>query len=392
MSQLSDRNPICSESNLLFSRLQLARTNCEPLALGTLIAKQGSTYRRAGARMVIDRAGTTVGLLSGGCLEPHLAELGQSVIETGDARTSYFDMTGPSDGLIGFGLGCKGTLEIFIERLDTAQLSDSDIALLSKCYDGSESGVVVTVISGPNTITGQARTFCFQAGSVALHLDDELFPEIQKQAQLAIEQGTTNRKEVHGPGGSADCFFDVIEARPHLVIVGAGDDSLPLTGFAATLGWRVTMIDHRPHRLRPEHFPTVDQLSLSAPEEFANLIPDGSNVAVVVMTHNYSADIRLLPGLIQRDVGYIGILGPRRRFETLVKDIDQPLDEGRLARVHSPMGLDLGGDTPATIALSIISEIQSKLARASAASLHKEDQIHKPKSRLEGSPQWNLTQ
>ena len=391
MSQLSDRNPTCSESKLLASRLRLARTNCELLALGTLIAKQGSTYRRAGARMLIDQTGTTVGLLSGGCLEPHLAELGQSVIETGEARTSYFDMTGPSDGLIGFGLGCKGTLEILIERLDAAQLSDSDIALLSKCHDGPKPGVVVTVISSIAVI-GRSRTFCIELGRDSLPDSSELFPEIKMHALLAIEEGASQRKMVNGPAGTIDCFFDIIEARPHLVIIGAGDDALPLTGLAATLGWRVTVIDHRPHRLRSETFPTVDQLLLGTPEEFASLIPEGVNVAVVVMTHNYSADLRLLPGLVNLDVGYMGILGPRRRFETLVKDIDQPIDEERIARVQSPIGLDLGGDTPATIALSIVAEVQAKLAKATAASLHKKDRIHQINAHQDEPKPWNIVQ
>ena len=162
-----------------------------------------------------------------------------------------------------------------------------------------------------------------------------------------------------------EVFIEYLAPPQRLVIFGAGHDVQPLVRLAAELGWPITVADERPHYARPERFPLADAvLAVDAAEALAAAGVDGES-AVVVMTHSYDQDRRLLAQLLRRPPRYLGQLGPRSRTERILAELRDAAPEA----LHYPMGLDIGGGEPAQVALSIMAEIQAVLAGRDGAML-----------------------
>ncbi|MBC7899736.1 MAG: XdhC family protein [Saprospiraceae bacterium] len=146
-----------------------------------------------------------------------------------------------------------------------------------------------------------------------------------------------------------------------VMLFGAGADAVPFVRIASELGWQVTVYDHRPAFLTEERFPDARKLTLQKTDEIPDTTDADDRTAAVIMTHNYARDRLILPALLRSDVFYVGALGPKRRTEQLLDEIGGTFSEERLSRLYAPVGMDIGGDTPESIALSIIAEIQSVL-------------------------------
>ena len=337
----------------------------EPLVLGTLVRTSGSTYRRAGARLLITSGGVPVGLISGGCLEPQIAKAASEVLTTGTPRRLRFDMTGEHDGLLGFGLGCRGALDILLERIEPWRLEAETRRLICGMNAGAAPKAIVTAFDAPPALERRLGSLLEEVGDSALREASRGF------AREALEAGTTLVRTVHLPEGNVECYVDLVPPAFHLTVLGAGPDAVPLVAIARQLDWRVTVIDHRPAYCDPARFPGAERVVHAHADTAATHVPTGSHSAVVVMTHNYFADLRLLPVLLKLKLPYVGLLGPRRRGEQLLREMADefvPTPE-QLARLYSPVGLKLGGDTPASIALSITAEIQAVLSRSEGVHL-----------------------
>ncbi len=146
-----------------------------------------------------------------------------------------------------------------------------------------------------------------------------------------------------------------------VMLFGAGADAMPFVRIAADLGWQVTVYDHRPAFLTAERFPDAQNLVLQKTDETPDTVIADDRTAAVIMTHNYARDRFILPALLISDAFYVGALGPKRRTEQLLEEIGKAFSEEQLSRLYAPVGIDIGGDTPESIALSIIAEIQSVL-------------------------------
>lgn len=349
----------------------------EPLVVGTLVRTSGSTYRRAGARLLITKEGMPVGLISGGCLEPQIAKTAREVLATGASRRLRFDMTGENDGLIGFGLGCRGALDVLLEKLEPWRLDAETRRLLCGMNSADAPRALVTAFEAPPALEGLLGTVLEKEGDAAAPSSSAT--ALREAAHgLAREALATDRPLVRTlqlPEGGVECFVDLVPPAVHLTIYGAGPDAVPLVSIARQLDWRVTVLDHRPAMCDPARFPGAERVIHAHPENVAPHVPTGRHSAVVAMSHNYFADLRLLPVLLKLDVAYIGLLGPRRRGEQLLREMAEefvPTPE-QLARLYSPVGLKIGGDTPAAIALSIAAEIQAVLSRSEGAHLRQHD-------------------
>jgi xanthine/CO dehydrogenase XdhC/CoxF family maturation factor len=361
----------------LFVVMEQAVAAREPLVLGTLVRTSGSTYRRAGARLLITSKGAPVGLISGGCLEPQIAKAAQEVLTTGLSRRLFFDMTGEHDGMVGFGLGCRGALDILLERIEPWRLDADARRLLCGMNTGSAPRAIVTAFNAAPALEKQLGSILEVEGdSGASSPARETLREASRGfAEEALGTGTTLVRTVHLPEGPVECFVDLVPPAFHLTVFGAGPDAVPLVAMARQLDWRVTVIDHRPAYCDAARFPGAERVVHAHADTAAAHVPTGSHSAVVVMTHNYFADLRLLPTLLKLDVAYIGLLGPKRRGEQLLRELADefvPTAEQR-ARLYSPVGLKLGGDTPAAIALSIVAEIQAVLSRSEGVHLRQHD-------------------
>ena len=301
----------------------------EPMALATIVATTGSTYRRAGARLLIPAAGDPIGNISGGCLEGDVARIGREVIASGVPRTVAFDLTADDDAVWGYGLGCNGSIELFVEP--AAGAIQAAAALRS-----GGGGCLVTVLSGP------------QAGTHRLEADGAAAPRV-----LEVDD--------------ARVFYEPLLPPLRLIVCGAGHDAIPLVRQAAELGWQVVVADVRRNLLTHDRFPGARAFSAADPAAAADeLGPDG-RTAAVLMSHNYLRDIAYLRAFLDAPLAYLGVLGPRGRTEQMLAEIAAPA--GCINRLHAPAGLDIGADGPEEVARSIIAEILAVIRGRGGGSL-----------------------
>ena len=328
------------ETSEILERVE--RSN-QPLALATVVKIEGSSYRRSGAKLLIDDGGPTLGGVSGGCLEADVREVGLAVLRDGHCRLRHYETGADEDTVWGFGLGCDGSVEILVQALtgDTRGVLSRVRALL----DGDQSFAVSTVLSGD------------AAGRVVL-VDPDGVADGSDRPSRSGRGRTKQRIPRPGPvdavvDDSARVFTEVYEPPPRLVIFGAGDDAMPLTEFASHIGFRVTLVDHRPAYLQPERFPQATHLVTRRPEEGVHDIPFGPETYAVVMTHSFADDLGWVGHLLRADVAYVGLLGPRTRTDRVLEKVGGDGTE----RVFGPVGLDIGADGPEQIALCIVAEL-----------------------------------
>jgi xanthine/CO dehydrogenase XdhC/CoxF family maturation factor len=333
----------------LFER---ARASGGALALGILMHTEGSTYRKPGALMLIAANGEYAGLLSGGCLEGDLAEHARTVISTGAARVVTYDLRSPDDLLWGLGIACEGAMQILLVRIGP----DNDyqpLELLAgalRAYHPCAVGIVGE--------SADART---PLGALALPGDGSAGapPALATAAVAAALAESASRGEprwLELP--QVRLFVLPLWLPPRILILGAGPDALPVVEFGARLGWKLTLLDHRPSYAVAAHFPQADAVLRARARELPAAVDLAGFTAAVVMSHHLPSDLEYLRALAASPIPYVGLLGPAARRERLLADLGE--DAGRLrGRLHAPVGLPLGGRTPESIALAIVAELQS---------------------------------
>ena len=323
--------------------LERVERGTRPLALATVVKIEGSSYRRPGAKLLIEDGGPTLGGVSGGCLEADVLEVGLAVLRDGHCRLRHYETGADEDTVWGFGLGCDGTIEILVQPL--TRKTRGVLSRVRELLDDDRPFAVSTVLSGD------------AAGRVVLVDPDGVGDGSTTRLDLAVAA----RSREYLAGGqstewgddSARVFTEVYEPPPRLVIFGAGDDAMPLTEFASHIGFRVTLVDHRPAYLQPERFPQATHLVTRRPEEGVHDIPFGPQTYAVVMTHSFVDDLEWVGHLLRTDVTYVGLLGPRTRTDRVLEKVG---GEGT-DRVFGPVGLNIGADGPEQIALCIVAEL-----------------------------------
>lgn len=355
---------------LLNARQELERQSGR-MVLATIIETLGSTYQKAGARMLISENGTFGGLLGGGCFESDLVEQAASVFADGQAKVVFYDMRSPDDAVWGLGLGCNGAVRIFLQLL-TEQNHYYPLDIIEDFTTSDATGVLATIVeSGHDEYEVGHSTFLEadkDSGRFSLTCD----PLYAKPARQVLLNGKPQLYD-HDPGGKrVRIFYDLFQPAPKLLILGAGPDVVPVTRFAGALDWHVTVVDHRPAYIRPERFPHVDRLLNITPADLNDELPLDQFDALVVMTHNIEYDERYLAVIAESRIPYIGLLGPAKRRDRLLDSLGDRA--GRVnGRIFGPVGLDIGADSPEEIALSIMAEIQAFLHRRDGRPLHQVD-------------------
>lgn len=332
--------------------------------LATVVDVNGSSYRQPGARMLITEGSwTSVGTVSGGCLERDVVERAARVLKTGRSELITYDTAATDGSVFSLNMGCKGVIKILLER-PAKEFTD----FLKQRLQRGLPGMIATLIAknGVNdkddSPIGARILLDERRGVIAFSNFTEAAIETLLPDCLAVLK---ERKSEMLATPFGEVFMEYVAAPTHLAIFGAGADAVSLVTFAKNVGWRVTVIDHRPAFATSERFPGADEIILSRPENLDdNFFPD-ENTAVVVMTHNYEHDREILKFLLNSEAVYIGALGPKRRTVGILNELNED-DEGsdwfspeRLTKLYAPIGLDIGGDTPEVIAISIIAEIQS---------------------------------
>lgn len=308
----------------LLRRFDTWRGEGRTLVLATVVATAGSTYTKAGHRILIADSGDYQGLVSGGCLEGDLAAHAREVIASGDARVITYDLRGENEELFGLGIGCDGLLRILLQRLSPDD-GYEPFAHIAGIMRGDTPGHCAIVLAD----RGEFRT------------GDTLFG--------AAAPAT---------GAADDVLHTDLRPLPRLLVLGAGPDAAPLVTLADLLGWRVTVVDHRPAYLERPAFAAADERISAPAAALATQVTLPHFAAAIVMSHHLATDRSYLATLAASPIPYIGLLGPPGRRDRLLRELGDsaaPLGD----RLRGPAGLDIGADSPESIALSILSEMHA---------------------------------
>jgi len=327
------------------------------LALATIVAVRGSTYRRPGARLLVPEEGELVGNISGGCLENDVADVAKIVMREGTARIVSFDLTADDDAVWGWGLGCNGAFELFVEPADKA----AEVAgALRMALEEERPICMVTVLD--STVTGVEqgdRMLVRPDGSTERSLGDGGLDAAAREAALELLE--RERSEIRELADGVRAFVEVLEPPLRLLICGAGHDAAPLVSQAAALGWSPAVVDDRPEFLNHERFPeAAGFVTVERPDKIAEVAPVDERTHVVVMTHNFLRDKDYLRSLLDSPARFIAMLGPAVRTERVFAELRAEgvaIGRDELQRIHAPAGLDLGAEGPDEIAAAICAEI-----------------------------------
>jgi xanthine dehydrogenase accessory factor len=346
-----------SEISDVLAAIESLSAKSERMALATIVAVRGSTYRRPGARLLVPENGAPIGNLSGGCLEGDVADMARVVMEEGRARLAGWDLTADDDAVWGLGLGCNGAIEVFIEPAEKA--AEVAGALRLALQEERPISVVTVLESAREGVEPGARLVVRPDGSVDGSLGDV---EIDRAAETAAgERLAAERSEMRTLPGGVRAFVEVLEPPLRLLVCGAGHDAVPLVRAAAGLGWNPVVVDDRPGFLNADRFPeAAGFVAVEAPEKVAVEAPIDDRTYTVVMTHNFLRDKEYLRALLGSPAAYIGMLGPGARTQRLLMELaDEGIDltGADRARIHGPAGLDVGAEGPEEIAESIVAEI-----------------------------------
>ena len=305
----------------LLTRFDAWRSEGRTLVLATVVGTAGSTYTKAGQRMLIADSGDYQGLVSGGCLEGDLAAHAREVIASGQARVITYDLRGENEDLFGLGIGCDGLLRILLQRLSP----DAEYEPFARIAD---------------LLRGDAPASCtiVLADRGGLRVGDTLFAAT-------------------GPV-TGDVLHTELRPLPRLLVLGAGPDAAPVVTLADLLGWRITVVDHRPAYLERPAFTVADARVCAPADTLATQVTLTHFAAAIVMSHHLATDRSYLAALAPCAIPYIGLLGPPGRRDRLLRELGDAA--GALGdRLHGPAGLHIGADSPESIALSILGEIHA---------------------------------
>ncbi|MFX4228357.1 MAG: XdhC family protein [Porticoccaceae bacterium] len=310
----------------------------------TVVSKQRSSYRLPGAMMLVNPDGLNLGLVSGGCLEADIRLQACKVLSYNEARCIIYDSMDEDNIAAELGLGCNGRVEVLVQKLEAAHQE-----ILYELYNRMEAGknsYLLHCLGSETPAEMNALVLLDEYGAVIANTSQVGVPSIDADMLNHSHQLLVDRKR----------RWSMSLYRPpiNLWIFGGGVDARPMVSLAASLGWRVTLVDHRTAYAREKDFHHAETILRQKPEDFDGAI---NADAALLMTHNLNLDASWLSRL--NDIGslrYVGILGPVDRKQEAIEIAGIKDSSGLLGILHGPMGFDIGGDIPESIALSTLAQ------------------------------------
>ena len=338
----------------------------EEVGVGTVVATFQSAPRPAGASMLVGPDGTAVGSVSGGCVEGAVYELAESVLASGEPVLQRYGVS--DDDAFAVGLTCGGILDVFVEKVSRETFPE--LGELAADVRAGRPVALATIIEHPDpAVLGQRLVVRPDSGTPggttlgSARMDDA----VRDDALGLLAQGH-NATTTYGPDGERRgegmrVFVWAFAPKPRMLVFGAIDFAAAVARVGAFLGYHVTVCDARPIFATRTRFPEADEVVVEWPHRFLQTEAEAGRVdartVVAVLTHDPKFDVPLLEVALRLpEVAYIGAMGSRRTHEDREQRLREAgLDEGQIARLSSPIGLDLGARTPEETAISIAAEI-----------------------------------
>lgn len=345
-------------------------------ALATVVKVEGSSYRQAGARMLVTEDGQLTGAISGGCLEGDALRKAVLAIHQKSKKLVTYDTSNPDDVEFGVQLGCNGIVHILFEYIDE-NCAQNPIHLLERSIENRMASIVITSFSIENRSMQIGTVGLMNNHKVTLLTSDFITDtELQNLSLQVLEK----KQSVLSKISSSEILLQYISPQTTLLIAGAGNDVKPLVETASILGWKTIVADGRATHALKKRFPTASEVILSKPEEIINTIEIDEATVFVLMTHNYNYDLALLKLIIDQPTKYIGLLGPKTKLNRMLEDLKNDgigVGEKELNKLYGPVGMDIGAETSEEIAISVIAEIKAVLSGKKGLSLRdKKEKIH----------------
>ncbi len=340
------------------------------LAMATVVGVDGSSYRRAGARMMIQENGQWTGGISGGCLEGDALKKAKYAMLQDRCEMVRYDTTQGDDHQIGVGLGCEGVIDILLSPLHTDRKHNA-ISVLQSCLDERYVNLLITVIKNETDFDVQEGDMLkYDRTDAFFDIFQDKATVIKKDVLNALQKMKSTVKEYDG----LQLFFEVFTPAVHVVLFGYGYDVFPVAQIAKSLGWKVTIVTN-PKKLAMRSYNMADEVLINGK------IPDVDDfTAFVLMAHDEKTDRNNLELALQTDVPIIEMIGPVKRRNKIIAQLAEKgvvLKGTDYDRLYNPAGLDIGAITPEEIALSIIAEIKSVIAGRNGGHLKtKKSPIH----------------
>jgi xanthine dehydrogenase accessory factor len=329
----------------------------ETFGLATVVNTFRSAPRDPGAALAVSGAGEVVGSVSGGCVEGAVYELAQQVCESGQPLLQTYGVS--DDAAFDVGLTCGGIIELFVEPVSRQRFPE--LGEIATAIRDQVPVAIVTVIAGPGTI-GARRIIQPGTATGTLGAGDRLDQAVDDDVRGMLAQGLTSVRHYgeHGERRLDDLsvFVQSFAPPPRMLVFGAIDFAAAVARAGKFLGYRVTVCDARPVFATHARFPDADEVVVEWPHRYLAAAPVDSRTVICVLTHDPKFDVPLLEVALRTPAGYIGAMGSRRTHEDRLERLREAgLTEAELARLRSPIGLDLGARTPEETAVSVAAEL-----------------------------------
>jgi xanthine/CO dehydrogenase XdhC/CoxF family maturation factor len=355
-----------SELRALVAAARQLRNAQQPFLSASVLAVRGSGYRHTGARMITSEAEWLAGSISGGCLERDVVTKGFWHTRAERARLMTYDQTSDALGE-SVTSGCQGIIDVLLERHEPGQIDEADVfTAAERCLRDEQDALIITVIRSARADLPLGARLIFQGGCYYVAPTHEaLLPLFADAAREALEAQlpahTLERAQL-------EVLVERMLPPIHLFVFGSGHDTAPLVGLARQLGWTVSVWDASPRSSARQKFQHADHYLTGTMAEAVARSARAARGAAVVMGHHFPQDRAAVEALLASSVPYIGILGSRQRIEQL---LDGTGAHEQCMRVYAPVGLKLGAQTPAEIALAIVAQVQSVLAQPTSPLLRR---------------------
>ena len=369
----------------IISAFDEAQKQGKKTALATVVHVDGSSYRRPGARMLITEDGQITGSISGGCLEGDALRKALLVMMQQKSSLVTYDTNDEDDAKLGLGLGCNGIIQVLIEPIDITK-PNNPIQFLKAISSNRQQNILITLFSLQNKRKAQYGTCLLVAEDGSISGDISVLKNnLLQDAREALLNNHSFFKNYATENNDLTAFIELVNPPVSIVVIGAGNDVVPLVKMADILGWETTVVDGRPDQAKKDRFVSGCQVIVSKPENVLKQLNIDDQTVFLLMTHNYNYDLAMLRVLLTKKVRYIGSLGPRKKLDRMLDELSEEgitVTDKQRAVIYGPVGLDIGADTPEEIALSVLAEIKAVLSSRDGRSLRENNEAIHSRSNL----------